>query len=193
MTTELIVTIILAILGWVWALIQYFTNRRWQKRDYLQQQRYDAYKGFMSKMDSISEAMRDDPTKSIFSMVKEFMTSLVSGITSDTYDPSEIMLSFTNKVLEQTQKNCEPLQQINGEINNIKLIASEKLLDKLNELQELNQDLYNEMMLALKAIGKDQIPNFDNLKTVGQQERWQRFQPLYDDIRTIMRKEIGIG
>lgn len=193
MTTELIVTIILAILGWVWALIQYFTNRRWQKRDYLQQQRYDAYKGFMSKMDSISEAMRDDPTKSIFSMVKEFMTSLVSGITSDTYDPSEIMLSFTNKMLEQTQKNCEPLQQINGEINNIKLIASEKLLDKLNELQELNQDLYNEMMLALKAIGKDHIPNFDNLKTVGQQERWQRFQPLYDDIRTIMRKEIGIG
>ena len=103
------------------------------------------------------------------------------------------MLSFTNKVLEQTQKNCEPLQQINGEINNIKLIASEELLDKLNELQELNQDLYNEMMLALKAIGKDQIPNLDSLKTVGQQERWQRFQPLYDDIRIIMRKEIGIG
>ncbi len=193
MSTELIVTIILAIPGWVWAIIQYFTNRRWQKRDYLQRQRYDAYKGFMSKMDSISEAMRDDPTKSIFSMVKEFMTSLVSDITSETYDPSDIMLSFTNKVLEQTQKNCEPLQQINGEINNIKLIASDKLLDKLNELQELNQDLYNEMMLALKAIGKEQIPNFDNLKTVGQQERWQRFQPLYDEIRTIMRKEIGIG
>ena len=193
MTTELVVTIILAILGWIWAFIQYFTNRRWQKRDYLQQQRYDAYKGFMSKMDSISKAMRDDPTKSIFSMFKEFMTSLVSDITSDTYDPNGIMLSFTNKVLEQTQKNCEPLQQINGEINNIKLIASEKLLDKLNELQELNQDLYNEMMLALKAIGKDQIPNLDSLKTVGQQERWQRFQPLYDDIRTIMRKEIGIG
>ena len=192
MTTELIVTIILAILGWVWAIIQYLTTRRWQKRDYLQQQRYDAYKGFMSKMDSVSEAMRDDPTKSIFSTVKEFTTSLVSDVTSEAYDPEEIMLSFTNKVLEQTQKNCEPLQQMNGEINNIKLIASEKLLDKLNELQELNQDLYNEMMLALKAIGKDQIPNFDNLKTVGQQERWKRFRPLYDEIRTIMRKEIGI-
>ena len=192
MTTELIITIILAILGWVWAIIQYFTTRRWQKRDCLQQQRYDAYKGFMSKMDSVSEAMRDDPTKSIFSTVKEFTTSLVSDVTSEAYDPEEIMLSFTNKVLEQTQKNCEPLQQMNGEINNIKLIASEKLLDKLNELQELNQDLYNEMMLALKAIGKDQIPNFDNLKTVGQQERWKRFRPLYDEIRTIMRKEIGI-
>ena len=192
MNTELIVTIILAISGWFWAIIQFLANRRWQKRDFLQQQRYDAYKGFMSKMDSISEAMRDDPTKSLFSMVREFMSSLVSKMTSESYDQSEIMLSFTNKLLEQTRRNCEPLQQINGEINNIKLIASEKLLEKLDELQELNVDLYNEMMLALNAIGKEQAPNIDNLKTVGQQERWKRFQPLYDDIRRIMRKEVGI-
>ena len=192
MTTELIVTIILAVPGWVWAIIQYLTNRRWQKRDFLQRQRYDAYKGFMSKMDSISEAMRDDPTKSLFSMFKEFMTSLASNIASESYNHSEIMLSFTNKLLEQTQRNCEPLQQINGEINNIKLIASEKLLEKLDELQELTIDLYNEMMLALNAIAKEQAPNIDNLKTVGQQERWQRFQPLYDDILRIMRKEVGI-
>lgn len=192
MTTELIISIVIAAAGWIWAIIQFFTNRRWQKKDYVQQQRYEAYKGFMGKMDSISESMRNDPTKSVFSMVKEFMASLLTSITSESFDVRTTTLTFTNQLLDQTQKSCEPLQQINGEINSIKLIASDELLEKLDELQALNQDLYNEMMLALKAVGKEQIPDFQELKTVGQQERWKRFNSLYSEIRRIMRKEIGI-
>lgn len=192
MTTELIITIIIAAAGWIWAIFQFFTNRRWQKKDYIQQQRYEAYKGFMGKMDSISESMRNDPTKSVFSMIKEFMASLLASITSDSFDAGTATITFTNQLLDQTQKSCEPLQQINGEINSIKLIASDELLGKLDELQALNQDLYNEMMLALKAVGKEQIPDFQELKTVGQQERWKRFESLYSEIRKIMRKEIGI-
>ena len=192
MTTELIISIVIAAAGWIWAIIQFFTNRRWQKKDYVQQQRYEAYKGFMGKMDSISESMRNDPTKSVFSMIKEFMASLLASTTSDSFDAGTATLTFTNQLLDQTQKSCEPLQQINGEINSIKLIASDDLLDKLDELQALNQDLYNEMMLALKAVGKEQIPDFQELKTVGQQERWKRFESLYSEIRKIMRKEIGI-
>lgn len=192
MTTELIITIIIAAAGWIWAIFQFFTNRRWQKKDYIQQQRYEAYKGFMGKMDSISESMRNDPTKSVFSMIKEFMASLLASITSDSFDAGTATITFTNQLLDQTQKSCEPLQQINGEINSIKLIASDELLGKLDELQALNQDLYNEMMLALKSVGKEQIPDFQELKTVGQQERWKRFESLYSEIRKIMRKEIGI-
>ena len=192
MTTDLIITIIIAAAGWIWAIFQFFTNRRWQKKDYIQQQRYEAYKGFMGKMDSISESMRNDPTKSVFSMIKEFMASLLASITSDSFDAGTATITFTNQLLDQTQKSCEPLQQINGEINSIKLIASDELLGKLDELQALNQDLYNEMMLALKAVGKEQIPDFQELKTVGQQERWKRFESLYSEIRKIMRKEIGI-
>ena len=192
MTTELIITILIAAAGWIWAIFQFFTNRRWQKKDYIQQQRYEAYKGFMGKMDSISESMRNDPTKSVFSMIKEFMASLLASITSDSFDAETATITFTNQLLDQTQKSCEPLQQINGEINSIKLIASDELLCKLDELQALNQDLYNEMMLALKAVGKEQIPDFQELKTVGQQERWKRFESLYSEIRKIMRKEIGI-
>ncbi len=192
MTTELIISIVIAAAGWIWAIIQFFTNRRWQKKDYVQQQRYEAYKGFMGKMDSISESMRNDPTKSVFSMVKEFMASLLTSITSEPFDVRTTILTFTNQLLDQTQKSCEPLQQINGEINSIKLIASDELLEKLDELQALNQDLYNEMMLALKAVGKEQVPDFQELKTVGQQERWKRFNSLYSEIRRIMRKEIGI-
>lgn len=189
MTTELIITILIAAAGWIWAIFQFFTNRRWQKKDYIQQQRYEAYKGFMGKMDSISESMRNDPTKSVFSMIKEFMASLLASITSDSFDAGTATITFTNQLLDLTQKSCEPLQQINGEINSIKLIASDELLGKLDDLQALNQDLYNEMMLALKAVGKEQIPDFQELKTVGQQERWKRFESLYSEIRKIMRKK----
>lgn len=192
MTIELFVTICIAAIGWILAIIQFHTNRKWQKLDVLRQQRYEAYKGFMCKMDSINEAMRNDPSRSVFSLSKEFLASVLAGIKKDTYDAGEAMLSFVNQLLDQTQKNCEPLQKINGEINSIKLIASDELLEKLDELQALNQDLYNEMMLALKAIGKEKIPDFQNLKTVGQQERWKRFESLYSEIRKTMRKEIGI-
>lgn len=143
-------------------------------------------------MDSISESMRNNPTTSVTSMIKEFMAAVISSMNNDAIDVGSATLSFTNKLLDQTQECCKPLMQINGEINSIKLIASKKLLIKLEELQKLNEDLYNEMMLALKVIGKEQIPDFQNLKTVGQQERWKRFESLYAEIRKIMRKEIGI-
>lgn len=191
MSSEL-VTIGIAVLGWLLAIFQFIANRRWQKRDRLQTRRYEAYNSFMSQMDSISESMRNNPTTSVTSMIKEFMAAVISSMNNDAIDVGSATLSFTNKLLDQTQECCKPLMQINGEINSIKLIASKKLLIKLEELQKLNEDLYNEMMLALKVIGKEQIPDFQNLKTVGQQERWKRFESLYAEIRKIMRKEIGI-
>lgn len=192
MSVEHIITIVIATIGWTLAIIQFFVNRRWQKRDYIKQQRYEAYKGFMNKLDSISASMRLDPSKNVFSLMTEFLSSILQSISNDSVDPQASVASFSHRLLEQTKQSCEPLQEINGEINNIKLIASEELLVKLEELQNLNKDLYNEMMLSLNAIGKEQIPNFDNLRTVGQQERWNRFQPLQEEIRHMMRKEIGL-
>lgn len=193
MTTELIITILIAIVGWIWATTQFFTNRKWQKQDYIKQQRYEAYKSFMGKMDSIHETMREDPTKSVILMTKEYMDSLLKSIFDGTADDAETATrSFTNKLLDQAQKSSEPLLQIDGEINAIKLIASDELLARIVELQNLNKDLYNEMMIALDAVGKNHEARLQSLSSVGQQERWKRFESLYAEIRSIMRKEIGI-
>lgn len=146
----------------------------------------------MNKLDSIGASMRLDPSKNVFSLVSEFLASLLQSVGNEYVDPEASVATFSHKLLEQTKLSCEPLQEINGEINNIKLIASKELLVKLEELQKLNKDLYNEMMLSLNAIGKERIPNFESLQTVGQQERWNRFQPLQEEIRHMMRKEIGI-
>ena len=192
MSIEHIITIVIATIGWTLAVIQFFVNRKWQKCDYIKQQRYEAYKGFMNKLDSIGASMRLDPSKSVFSLVSEFLASILQNTGNEYVDPEATVATFSHKLLEQTKLSCEPLQEINGEINNIKLIASKELLVKLEELQKLNKDLYNEMMLSLNAIGKEKIPNFESLQTVGQQERWNRFQPLQEEIRHMMRKEIGI-
>lgn len=192
MSVEHIITIVIATIGWTLAIFQFFVNRRWQKRDYIKQQRYEAYKGFMNKLDSIGASMRIDPSKNVFSLMSEFLASILQSIGNDSIDPQTSVASFSHRLLEQTKQSCEPLQEINGEINNIKLIASDALLVKLEELQNLNKDLYNEMMISLNAIGKENIPNFESLQTVGQQERWKRFQPLQEEIRHLMRKEIGL-
>ena len=99
--TMIELSIVIAAAGWIWAIFQFFTNRRWQKKDYVQQQRYEAYKGFMGKIDSISESMRNDPTKSVFSMIKVFLASLLASITSDSFDAGTATLTFTNQLLDQ--------------------------------------------------------------------------------------------
>ena len=189
---ELFFTAIAAIVGWTLAILQFFINRSWQKKDYIKQQRYEAYKGFMTKLDSINTAMRLDPSSSIFSLTTDFMSSIINNAAEGALNVTDSLASFSMELLKRVKKSCEPLQEINGEINNIKLIASASLLEKLEELQTLNQDLYNEMLLSLNKIGQERIPDFNSLKTVGQQARWSRFQPLKEEIQSLMRKEIGI-
>lgn len=192
MSLEYMITIAIAAIGWTLAIIQFFVNRKWQKQDYIKKQRYEAYRGFMNKLDSIGTSMRFDPSKNVFSMMSEFQDSILQSVGNDSVDPQISVSSFLHRLLDYTKQSCEPLQEINGEINNIKLIASDALLVKLEELQNLNKDLYNEMMISLNDIGNEKIPSFESLQTVGQQERWNRFQPLQDEILQLMRKEIGL-
>lgn len=42
MTIELSITIIIAIIGWIWAITQFCYKRKWQKNDLLASRRYDA-------------------------------------------------------------------------------------------------------------------------------------------------------
>ena len=55
MTTELWITIGIALIGWTWAIAQFLYKRRWQKKDMIATRRYDAYSQYMRKCEEINE------------------------------------------------------------------------------------------------------------------------------------------
>jgi hypothetical protein len=189
MDVNQIITLIIGLGGWIFVGIQFFVNRKWQKKDRIKEQRYAAYNAFMEKLDSINSVMKTDPSSSIFALTSEFVEEIRKGAVND---PAQVMSDFGKKLLEQTKKSVEPLMMVQNEINSMRLIASPALLVKLEELKMLCTDLYNEMMRSLSKISGPQLEEFQQLKTIGQQERWKRFGPLNEEIVSLMRKEVGV-
>lgn len=187
MNTELWLTIIIALVGWIWAIIQFTCKRTWDKKDMLVAKRYDAYSQYMRKCEEINENMRNDP-QSILSSFNEFCKNILKA--EDQKEIESNLIEFNQQIFNYIKRSTIPLFIINQELNSLFLIASEELMEKLNEQKKLITDFNNEMQNYLNII-KDG-GNFQNIDTLGQTKRWIRFTSLNDEIITLMRKEINV-
>lgn len=188
MKTQLIVTIAIAVGGWSWAIWQFFANRRWQKKDKLSDRRYEAYKSFMKKLDSVNESMRSNP-EFIFGEMGSFLKVILGGSTEDIQTGFERFLQSQYDMVKQSTK---PLLIITQEINELTLIASDELRIKLAELKELVDDLYNETINCLSLISVKDPESFKALETIGHDMRLLEYKELYEEIVQLMRKEINV-
>ncbi|MCR5697039.1 MAG: hypothetical protein K6G73_08715 [Marinilabiliaceae bacterium] len=186
--TDMIVTIIIAIVGWAFAFYQMIKNRNWQKKDMLANRRYEAYQTFMKKLDEITGTIRNNPN-AIYGVPKDLMTTLIEG---DDNVINEALVEFNQKLVEYVKESVQPLIIINQEINPLLLIASDELMLKLNRLKALIEDFYNEVQNCLSAINTQDGSSFKVLETIGHNERWREFQTLNDEIIKLIRKEINV-
>ena len=183
-----IILVIIAILGWAWAIVQYLINRRLQKKDKLNDRRYEAYSSYMKKSDELMQNFRTDPNM-IFGITTEFFKEILNG---DQDLTNNALLKFNEKLLEFVRKATEPLMILNQELNSLKLVCSKDLISKILEFDSLANDFNNEVCKTLSLIS----PNDSNtmtrqLETLSHSERWVRFESLNKEILDIMRKEIG--
>lgn len=58
----------LGILGWIWGIIQFRLNRKYQKADKAIEKRFDVYSKFMNQMDEMSLNMRKKPKCDIWNL-----------------------------------------------------------------------------------------------------------------------------
>ena len=188
MTTELWITIGIAIIGWGWAIIQVIYKRKWQKKDALASRRYDAYFQYMRKCEEISENMRKDP-QTIYNVIQEFVTKILNGNNEESNDA---VIEFNQQLLDYLKRSCSLLTIINQELNSLLIIASKELLEKVVEQKNLIIDFSNEMQNCLNKINIKDSNTFQILNTIGQENRWSRLSSLNNEIITIMRKEIGV-
>lgn len=184
-----IILVGLAILGWIWGVIQFFINRRNQKRDKAIEKRFEIYSGFMKKADEIMQNLRTDPTM-IYGITNDFMQKVLSG---DEATINQALLDYNTELIEFTKRATQPLHIMTAELNNLRLVCSDDLLPKIDSYKNLSLDYINEFQIVLNSISKSKDINqtIKQLETIGHDKRGLEMGQLYQDIQTMMRKEIG--
>lgn len=183
------VTITIALIGWTFGIVQLFLKQRWQKKDFLREKRFNAYQKYMNKIDEIGNSMKMKPFSEILGMQKDFITSILNG------EPDEFeraLVDFNAKLIDKVQQSLAPLTIVNQELNELRLIASDELVEKIEDLRNLTYELSNEMQNCLSRINIKDPNSFTELKTIGMDQRYERFSTLNDEIFRLMRKEINI-
>ena len=61
MEVGLIITVLIALIGWGIAIWQMYLNHKWQKRDALIQRKYEIYSRFMIKVDEAYNEFMKSP------------------------------------------------------------------------------------------------------------------------------------
>ena len=183
---SIIATSVIAIVGWIIAIVTMVKNRKWQKKDLLANRRYEAYSNFLKKLDEIHESIRK-PDK-IYEPVNEFTNTLTNGNLNEE-EISKALLRFCQKTLEHITTSAQSSMIIKQEINPLFLVASSELTKKLKKLQILLSDLYNDMQNRISAISVNDPNSFKCLEDLGQDTRFDEFNDLHNDIVTLMRKE----
>ena len=102
------------------------------------------------------------------------------------------MIELNQQMLDYIRRISAPLSIVNQELNVLLLIASKELVEKLEEQKSLITDLNNEMQNCLNKINVKDGTSFQVLNTIGQNNRWNRFTSLYNEIIALMRKEIDV-
>ncbi len=178
----------LGILGWIWGVIQFRLNRKHQKADKAIEKRFEVYSNFMNQMDEMSMNMRKNPNAT-YGISTEFMAEMLTG---DEDRINSALLKFNESLLETTRDSLQPMMIVNSELNKLKLVASEKLLPKINEYKTLVNDYTNEFQSVLNNLStkNDLEYSAQQLQSIGHEERGKRMGELWQEIEILMRDEI---
>jgi len=180
--------VLIGIAGWSWGIFQFFLKRKYQKKDKLTDKRFEAYTAYMKKSDELMNNLRTDPNM-IYGVSSEFMEIALRG---DSEEINTALVDFLEKTKQFVKKASEPLMILRSELNSLKIICSKDLEKLIEEFDVLAVDFNNHMQQTLSNINpNDANKMIRELETFGQDERWQKFKTLNEDIINLMRKELG--
>ena len=188
MDIDLIITIIIAIVGWVFAFWQMYKNRQWQKRDALAERRYVIYSQFLAKVDEMASQMSNAPQK----LMRDIYTEFVREIMQEGADADAATVKFSKKLADYVSDSIKPMWVFKQELSGLKLIASDDLLEIIEAMQGLTEDLYNDYQNCLNRLDAKNLESFKELETIGKDNRMERYTFLYTELSRLMREEIQL-
>jgi hypothetical protein len=184
-----ILIISLAIGGWGWGIIQFFVNRKNQKKDKAIEKRFDVYSAFMNKVDEMSANTRNDP-QMIIGITNSTFSRIING---DEEEGNLALIEMNVKLMELAKNGVKSTMIINQEFNKVQLVCSSKLLPKIDEYKALFNDYMDEIQNILDSLSGNTDINktAQAFQRIGQTERTKRFGELHEEVKKQMREEIG--
>lgn len=182
--------LLIAFFGWLFALVQFIFNRNITRKDKKRERKYQAYSDYMRKADEVMNNVRNDPNK-ILDMNSDFVKQVLSNMGNEKVI-SEYLIKYNEHINEFVINATQPLLILRQELNEMRLICSNELLEKIEKLDKLVVDYNNAVQKNLAgSISKDISSTVTALQTLTQDKRWYNFTTLNNEILNIMRKEIG--
>jgi hypothetical protein len=127
--------------GWIVSIIQFIVNRRNQQKDKLLDRKYEAYSSYMKKYDEVMQNVRKDPSKLMESYNKIFVNMLNNASNEEAINNE--LINFNQELSQYVLNAVKPLIILKNELNNLILICSDELKNKIDEMVKLTQDYSN--------------------------------------------------
>lgn len=167
-------------------VIWFFINRYYQKKDRLRIIRFETYKNFLNKMDEAHYSSRSD-----FGEVMKACAETTAAILRDPESSNEAIIAMSNKVSHFTNESMKSWMIYSNEINQLTLVCSEEMRLLVAEYKNLNKQVSDIYTSHLKAFNFLNPTTQQELQSLIPTQYLERQVYLYNEIKRLMRKEIG--
>ena len=137
----------------------------------------------------MNEGIRTDPN-AMYGVSGQYFSDIISS-SGDEKKVNDSQIAFNEKLISHLKQTIRPLQILNAEVNTLTLIASDELLNKIKEFKQISTNLSNEFQNVLANITpRDSADLIEKLETMGHDSRAITYQEVYDEMVTLMRREM---
>lgn len=167
----------------------FFQLKRWddkKRRNF--EIRYAEYKHYLKALEQIAESSHTDFEK----FMGETYANCLKEILATKGQSSEPLLRLNHEVNNLAASVRKSFTQATQELHGLRLVCSEKLLDKVNEYVRVQQEAIDAFCSVLGKLNQLDINNPGASLSGEMKEKGERSQALFDGIVRQMRKELGI-
>jgi hypothetical protein len=168
-------------------VIWFFVNRYYQKKDNLKTIRLDTYKNFLNKMDEAHYSSRLN-----FGEIMKVSAETTAAILRDPENCNETLIEMGNKLSYFTNESMRGWLIYSNEINQLTLVCSKQMLSLVEEYRDLNKRISDSYTSMLSTINMFDPTAQEQLQSLISKTDQERLIFLYDEIKRLMRKEIGM-
>lgn len=168
-------------------VIWFFVNRYYQKKDNLKTIRLDTYKNFLNKMDEAHYSSRLN-----FGEIMKVSAETTAAILHDPENSNGTLIEMGNKLSYFTNESMRGWLIYSNEINQLTLVCSKQMLSLVEEYRDLNKRISDSYTSMLSTINMFDPTAQEQLQSLISKTDQERLIFLYDEIKRLMRKEIGM-
>ncbi|MEX0597568.1 MAG: hypothetical protein WD512_13840 [Candidatus Paceibacterota bacterium] len=164
----LIVTALIAIIGWIIAVCQFRIANKLKKRSIIFENRLKIYNEYFHKIDDINDRLMIDFQE----FIGPIMTNLYEKILKEPDNSNDALVEMQKALAKITSDSAKTVNETSNELQKLRFIASKKTLQILDEYRSLAQSQIDIIPDLLGSINIQEFENYDTnqneeLKKVG--------------------------